>query len=592
MAERKRMATWKKILLGLLAAGAIVFGVLIYVGYRAAQRVEPYLREQTAAYLRERFDSEITLGEFRVNLSLPVNWPPSWPVDWDALWALITQRGRGGRVAIDIHDIELRHKGRRDIPPLLAMKKLSFAVNVEDVMLETPHIRRILIDGLAVNIPPKGQRPSLPGSQSRARATATERTERRTAAGASAKGRKESPATAPATPPAPPMVNAPELVVDQVVISHANLQLLPRDSRKPPLEFDIQRLILNGAGPGLPLRYVASLINAKPPGQVETHGEFGPWNAAEPGESAIEGVYDFRDADLGVFKGIAGKLNSTGKFVGQLNEIIADGETDTPDFRLTSANNPLPLHTKFHAIIDGTNGDTRLEPVEATLGQTKFTARGSVDRDPADPARSILFDVIMKNGRVDDVLRLAMKGDKPMLSGGMNLDMRLHILPIKGELPDRLTLGGKFELMQATFASPTVQQKIDELSRKGQGKPKDERISSVGSNFFGDFQLDKGDFRLHNLEFDVPGALVQLAGNYLFETEAIDFHGQLRLQAKLSQTQSGWKRIMLKPVDPFFSKDGAGTLLKIQVVGTRSAPQFGLDKKKDEKEEGKDATKK
>ena len=317
---------------------------------------------------------------------------------------------------------------------------------------------------------------------------------------------------------------------------------------------------------------------------METHGEFGPWVAEEPGESAIEGVYDFRDADLGVFKGIAGKLNSTGKFAGQLDRIIADGETDTPDFRLTSANNPLPLHTKFHAIIDGTNGDTALAPVEAVLGKTTFTACGSVDRDPDDPARSILFDVLMKNGRVDDVLRLAMKGDKPMLSGGMNLDMRLHILPIQGELPDRLTLDGKFELMQASFASPTVQQKIDELSRKGQGKPKDDRITGVASNFFGDFKLDKGNFQLRNLEFDVPGALVQLAGNYIFETEAIDFHGQLRLQAKLSQTQSGWKRIVLKPVDPFFSKEGAGTLLNIQVVGTRSAPKFGLDKKKDDKE--------
>ena len=156
---------WKKLLLGLFALGVIVFGVLIYVGYQAALRVEPYVREQTALYLRERFDSEADIGEFKVSLSLPVSWPPSWPVDWDALWALISQRGRGGRVAIDIHDIELRHKGRRDIPALLAMKKLSFVVNVEDLMLETPRIRRILIDGLNVTIPPKGQRPSLSGAR-------------------------------------------------------------------------------------------------------------------------------------------------------------------------------------------------------------------------------------------------------------------------------------------------------------------------------------------------------------------------------------------------------------------------------------------
>jgi hypothetical protein len=56
----------------------------------------------------------------------------------------------------------------------------------------------------------------------------------------------------------------------------------------------------------------------------------------------------------------------------------------------------------------------------------------------------------------------------------------------------------------------------------------------------------------------------------------------VRLQAKVSQTMTGWKRIALKPVDPFFSKDGSGTLLPIKVVGTREQPQFGLDRKKRE----------
>jgi hypothetical protein len=558
MPARKRMAIWKKVLLVVVASVAVVFALLIYLGYRAALRIEPYVREQTAIYLRSRFNSEIDIGKFDVGLSLPVSWPPSWPIDWDALWSLISQRGRGGRVAIRIDEIALRHKGRRDVAPLLAMKKLSFVVNVEDLQKDPPRIRRILIDGLEVNIPPKGQRPSF--------------------------------AAAKPNLPGLPEVIAPAVVVDQVVVSHTTLKLLPRDARKLPLEFDIQRLILNGAGPGLPFKYDASLTNAKPPGQVESKGEFGPWNAAEPGESAIEGVYDFRDADLSVFKGIGGHLNSTGKFRGQLDTIIADGRTETPDFRLSSANNALPLRTKYHAIIDGTNGDTQLAPVEAVLGTTKFVAHGKVERNPEDPARNILFDVIMKNGRVDDVLRLAMKGDTPMLSGGMNLDMRLRILPVQGELADRLTLDGKFELMKAAFAAPTVQQKIDELSRKGQGRPSDKSITDVASNFFGDFKLENGNFLLRNLEFDVPGALVQLAGNYMFGSEAIDFHGQLRLQAKLSQTQSGWKRVMLKPVDPFFSKDGAGTLLKIQVVGTRSEPKFGLDKGSDKDNQDKQNT--
>ena len=40
---------------------------------------------------------------------------------------------------------------------------------------------------------------------------------------------------------------------------------------------------------------------------------------------------------------------------------------------------------------------------------------------------------------------------------------------------------------------------------------------------------------------------------------------------------TGWKSILLKPVDPFFSKDGVGTEIPIRITGTESEPHFGLD---------------
>jgi hypothetical protein len=43
---------------------------------------------------------------------------------------------------------------------------------------------------------------------------------------------------------------------------------------------------------------------------------------------------------------------------------------------------------------------------------------------------------------------------------------------------------------------------------------------------------------------------------------------------------TGWKRWALRPVDPFFSKHGAGTYLKIKVEGTSKQPKFGLDRKR------------
>jgi len=292
----------------------------------------------------------------------------------------------------------------------------------------------------------------------------------------------------------------------------------------------------------------------------------------------LDGDYNFREADLGVFKGIGGILSSTGNFEGQLNRIIVDGETDMPQFRLNSGAASLPLHTKFHAVVDGTNGDTRLEPVEALLNTTRFTAQGSVTRDPQDPARSIVLDVVMEDGRVEDMLLLAVQANPPMLEGKMNLRMKLELLPMSGELADRLRLDGNFELLAASFTSPTVQEKIDSLSRRGQGQPNQTAIANVPSDFVGKFRLEDGRFSVEGLEFDVPGALVQLDGNYLFGSELLDFHGQLRLQARLSKTMTGWKRILLTPVDPFFAKEGYGTVLNIKVTGTRDDPQFGLDR--------------
>lgn len=63
----------------------------------------------------------------------------------------------------------------------------------------------------------------------------------------------------------------------------------------------------------------------------------------------------------------------------------------------------------------------------------------------------------------------------------------------------------------------------------------------------------------------------------MLDGDTFDFRGKLDLDAKLSQMTTGWKSILLKPVDPFFHKGGAGTQIPFKVTGTRSEPKFGLD---------------
>src|SRR5262249_20357065 len=138
----------------------------------------------------------------------------------------------------------------------------------------------------------------------------------------------------------------------------------------------------------------------------------------------------------------------------------------------------------------------------------------------------------------------------------------------------------KDHISQAKFLRSTIQDRIDELSRRGQGQPQNEEIDEVISGMAGAFHLENEVIAFKEVSFGIPGADIDLKGAYNLESEALDFHGALKLKAKASQTMSGWKRWVLKPVDPFLSKNGAGTFLRIQVTGTAKDPQFGRDRGK------------
>ena len=354
----------------------------------------------------------------------------------------------------------------------------------------------------------------------------------------------------------------------------------PVNPDKKPLEFGIQRLRLQDAGSGRPMTYEASLTNPKPPGQIESKGTFGPWMTDDPGSSPLQGNYTFSNADLGVFKAIAGTLESRGTFEGELSSVQVHGEARVPDFRLKRAGNPMLLLTEFDVEVDGTNGNTILKPVRAQLGSTRFTTSGAVIKHKGDLKRTIDLSAKVSAGRLEDFLRLAMKGS-PFMEGALDLNTTIEIPPLEGKVVEKLRLKGVFAVKNGKFLKSKIQDRLDQLSRKGQGEPKNEGIDEVVSQMAGAFAMRDQVIEFTRLGFGVPGANVDLAGSYDIDEEALDFHGSLRLDAKVSQTQTGVKRWFLKPLNPFFAKNGAGTFLRFNISGTaghsrfRSGPQLG-----------------
>jgi hypothetical protein len=118
------------------------------------------------------------------------------------------------------------------------------------------------------------------------------------------------------------------------------------------------------------------------------------------------------------------------------------------------------------------------------------------------------------------------------------------------------------------------------LSLRTQGKPKEAQDGveeNVPVDLRGVFTLGDGSLSFSLLRFLIPGTHVDMTGEYSLDGRTFDFRGKARLDAKLSQMTTGWKSILLRPVDRFFIKDGAGTEIPVKITGTESAPHFGLD---------------
>jgi hypothetical protein len=88
--------------------------------------------------------------------------------------------------------------------------------------------------------------------------------------------------------------------------------------------------------------------------------------------------------------------------------------------------------------------------------------------------------------------------------------------------------------------------------------------------------MANGVISLSTLQYSVPGADVYLKGTYGVDTGAVAFQGTARMIATVSQMVGGWKGFLLKPVDRFFKKNGAGTQVPVHISGTRDHPNFGI----------------
>jgi hypothetical protein len=369
------------------------------------------------------------------------------------------------------------------------------------------------------------------------------------------------------------------VLVDHVIAKDAQLIIVPNDPRKEPKVWSIHNLDLESVGFDRAMPFEATLTNPIPKGEIATTGSFGPWVKGAPGLTRLEGKYAFNNADLDTIKGIGGKLTSTGAFSGRLEEIDVKGKTTTPDFSIDIGGSPVPLVTEFHAVVDGTNGNTYLKKVSAKLAETDIESAGAIESHPGVKGRTVNLDVTIRNGRVQDVLHLATKASTPSMYGQMAMQAKLLLPPGERKVSDRLELIGRFVLEHARFTDPKAQEQIAMLSRRAQGKKPTDPMGKIESEMRGSFKLRDGTITFTPFGFGVPGADVEISGSYGLRSQQLDFSGTLLMQASVSEAAGGGiKGFFLKPFDPLFhDKHSKGSRLPITIKGPRDQPKFGLN---------------
>ncbi|MDQ6699418.1 MAG: hypothetical protein M3Z36_04450, partial [Acidobacteriota bacterium] len=408
-----------------------------------------FVKNRIVDTLSANLDSEVEVGDLQI-----------------ALVPHISIHGQG---------LILHHKRRRDVPPLIRIGKFSAEAGLLALLRSPAHIFRVHLDGLEIHVPPKGSR---------------------------ANGVRAEPAKRKAFP----------VVIDELIADKTELKLLRKDSAKEPLEFGIHELTMHSIALDRPAPFRAKLSNPKPRGEIETVGQFGPWNREEPSETPLAATYAFTNADLSTFRGIAGILASTGQFGGTLDTIYVQGKTSTPDFRTSVAGHPVPLETRFDGVVDGTNGNTSLTPVRASFRRSSMIANGGVARNPGVKGRTVFLDVVAEEARLEDLLRLAAKADRPAMTGSIRFRAKLELPPGEADVVERLKLDGQFGIGAARFTNLNVREKVRELSRKAEGEPENKQAGSSVLSLAGRFRMSHGVLSFSNLTFEVEGASVRVDG--------------------------------------------------------------------------------
>jgi AsmA-like C-terminal region len=424
--------------------------------------------------------------------------------------------------------ITLRRSSAPNLPPVGTISHLRVEGRWLDLLLLRDRVRLVAADGLHVVIPPAG----------------------------SAANQEEFP------PGSSGDFTGPATVVEQLDLTNATLDLLRAGWGR--YSFPIRRLLIGNLHQGETVSYVVDMQNAEPKGRIQAHGSFGPLLANKLAATPVSGDFTLTEVELSAISGLGGTLFASGHFEGRLAEIAGSAQYSTPDFSVAGGR-----RTYFDGTVDcavnGLNGDIRLRGVDVHTGRSVIHAEGEIAGSP----KITRVDLMVKNGRVEDVLRPFMTSQSP-ITGPLKLEGHAYLAPASPGTSffERLKMDGGFHAPGARFTDITTERDLTAFSQRARDVKKKEDPPAVLSNIVATVSVLKGIAHMSPLVIQIPGAAVRLDGDFNLEDQNVHMTGELRTHSDISHLTTGLKALLLKPLAPFFKKNGAGAVVPIAITGT------------------------
>jgi hypothetical protein len=475
----------------------------------------PFTEAAVTKTLQDRFTRQVTVRKFRSTY-----WPP-------------------GCVA---EGVEFLHRKRKDLPPLISVEKLVLRTGYTGLFRITKVVDNVQLVGLHIRVPPK------------------------------------NPNATQQTFPLTNSVSGKTLTIGEITTDNAVVEFLSRQPDEDRFILKIDHLTLDHVTQSDPITFHARFNNTDPPGEIHSDGRFGPWNDDDPGSTQLSGSYTYEHVKLGVFEGIAGTLSSQGKFSGTLGHIDAEGNVDVPNFSVSGSSHANHLASNFHAVVDGTNGDTYLTRVESHFGRTTLISQGEVRGHPGQHGKTVMLTVSVPQGRIEDLLRLVTGSARPAETGNVRLQTKVEWAPGPQAFLSRLRLDGEFGIGNSRFTDPQIQDPVNRLAESARGETKNQEdgdTTIVLSNLKGHVSAKGGIANISKASFTEPGTLAEIEGTYSLIDKKLNLRGVLHTSGKLADTKSGFKSLVLKAVVPFMKKKSI-TVVPFVITGTANDPSFAL----------------